>query len=42
MENKKAENFKQLKVDQWLCKNLQAVGITQPTHIQQETLIHSL
>jgi ATP-dependent RNA helicase DDX49/DBP8 len=31
-------NFKQLKVDNWLYKNLQTVGITKPTWIQSETL----
>lgn len=44
MENKKTqpESFKGLKVDQWLCKNLSAVGISNPTWIQAETLSHSL
>jgi ATP-dependent RNA helicase DDX49/DBP8 len=35
-------SFKQLKVDNWLVKNLEAVGITKPTSIQQETLVHTL
>jgi ATP-dependent RNA helicase DDX49/DBP8 len=34
--------FKDLKVDNWLCKNLSAVGISKPTPIQSETLPHSL
>jgi len=36
------ETFKELRVDPWLCKNLGAVGITKPTWIQSETLIHTL
>ncbi len=36
------KTFKQLKVDNWLQKNLEAVGITKPTQIQQDTLAHTL
>ena len=28
-----AKNFKQLRVDNWLVKNLEAVGIKEPTEI---------
>ena len=36
-----ADSFKSLRVEPWLCKNLQAVGISKPTFIQSETLPHS-
>ena len=34
--------FEQVGVAPWLVKNLKAVGIAEPTQIQQETLEHSL
>ncbi|TNV78936.1 hypothetical protein FGO68_gene14116 [Halteria grandinella] len=43
MEDKPtADSFKTLRVDNWLCKNLQAVGITKPTWIQSDTLLHTM
>jgi ATP-dependent RNA helicase DDX49/DBP8 len=35
-------SFEQVGVAPWLCKNLRAVGISEPTQIQQKTLLHSL
>ena len=34
--------FQSLKVSSWLIKNLETVGITKPTQIQEQTLKHSL
>ena len=37
-----SKSFKQLNVANWLVKNLNTVGIVQPTDIQEQTLQHTL
>jgi ATP-dependent RNA helicase DDX49/DBP8 len=38
----KDKTFHELGLATWLTKNLDAVGITKPSGIQQDTLVHSL
>jgi len=42
METLSNTSFKSLGLDAWLVKNLEAVGITKPTQIQQDTLVPAL